>query len=100
MLNLKANQDPKEFENWLETVDMPFVRALPSVKSFDILRSQELFRSNKKPPYQYVEIIKLSSLKEFSEDYAKNAAQEVAMKFREFSEEPLLLISKSIESVM
>ena len=62
LFNLRADAAEAAYENWADTTDLPVVRGLRSVNSFEVYRSQSLFGSEEAAPYQYVEAIEIADL--------------------------------------
>jgi hypothetical protein len=87
LFDLGGGVDPADYEAWAETVDLPQLRALPSVHSYRILRAapargpQAVAAATDGPP-RYIEIIDVASAEEFSQDMAQPGSGEVAAAFR------------------
>ena len=85
MFNLRHDADSTAYEAWAKATDLPVVRQLPSVKRFDVYRSQGLFGSGDVAPYQYVEVIDIADLQGFGTDVATATMAKVASEFRSFA---------------
>lgn len=83
---LKPGVSAQAYENWARTVDMPTVRALPSIAGFRVFRCTGRFGSEGSPPFGYVELIEVSDMDRFLADIAEPAMQEVAAAFGEMVE--------------
>jgi hypothetical protein len=79
--NLKAGTSVEAYESWAKTVDLPTVKALPSINSFRVFRITGLFGSEASPPFGYAELIEVNDMDRFLEDVATPAMQEVAAQF-------------------
>jgi hypothetical protein len=97
LFNLKAGVGVEEYEAWALGADLPNVNALPSVRSFRVLRAHGLM-SGARAPYQYVELIELESLEDFRGEVKSAAMQAVAREFRAYADAPLFIVTRSIES--
>jgi hypothetical protein len=95
LFNLKAGVSVAEYEAWAEGTDLPNVTALPSVKSFRVLRAGGLMNGST-APYQYVELIELASLEEFRGDVKSDTMQGVAREFRAYADAPMFIVSQPI----
>jgi hypothetical protein len=69
--------------------------ALPSVRKFEVLRSQGLLGGGT-APYQYVEILDLHSLEALGADVATEMMQKVAATFQSMAQDPQFIITESL----
>ena len=90
LLNLKPGVDRATYERWARETDLPVVRQLRSVDSFEVLRTVGLLAGGE-APYQYVEIIRVNDMQAFGRDVASEAVQRVAAEYREFADAPLFI---------
>lgn len=95
LFNLKPGASVEQYEAWAKSTDLPIVRALPSVASFDVFRAQGLL-SGAPSPYAYVEIIELRDLAGFRADVAPETMRRVAAQFREFADDPKFILAERI----
>ncbi|WP_298199422.1 REDY-like protein HapK [Novosphingobium sp.] len=79
--NLKPGVTAEAYESWARAVDMPTVRALPSITGFRVFRCTGLFGSEGSPPFGYVELIEVADMDRFLADIAQPAMQEIAAAF-------------------
>jgi len=93
LFRLKAGAEPGTYEAWARDTDLPVVRALPSVRSFDLYRIAGLFGSGDPAPYDYVEVIRIGDLERFGSDVASATMQQVASEFRSFADQPLFMLA-------
>jgi hypothetical protein len=56
---LHAGVDPAEYEQWVRDVDLPVVRAIPSLVSYDVVRIDGAWRDGE-VPYDYIESIEVA----------------------------------------
>ena len=62
--------------------DMPAVRGLKSIDSFDVFKATGMLMGEGKPPYQYIEIIRLKDMDAFGKDLSKDQIKAVVDYFR------------------
>ncbi len=93
LFNLKTDADQAAYENWAKTTDLPTVRGLSSVDSFEVYRSVSLFGSEDAAPYQYVEVIDVSDLAKFGEEVSTETMGKVAGEFQTFADNPIFMLT-------
>ncbi|MEM8987828.1 MAG: REDY-like protein HapK [Pseudomonadota bacterium] len=98
LFNLKEGVSAADYEAWAKATDLPAVRALSSVDSFDVVRAAGLLMSDDKPPYEYVEIIKVNDMATFGGQVSTEAAQKVAAEFQGFADNPVFMLTDNIEA--
>ena len=96
LFNLKTETDVAAYENWAKTVDIPTAGGLPSIDSFEVLKSVCLFGSDDTPPYQYVEILAINNLDTLGNDVSSEEMQKVAAQFQEFADKPTFILMENI----
>jgi uncharacterized protein (TIGR02118 family) len=96
LFNLKAGVNAAEYEAWARSTDLPTVRKLSSVKDFRVVRAQGLLGSDAKPPYQYVELLELTSLEALGQDVNNPTMQKVVAEFANFADNPQFIITEHI----
>lgn len=97
LFNLKPGVSVEQYEHWAKTTDLPIVNALPAVERFEILRSQGLLSGEGAAPYQYVEILRLTSVAALKQDMAATPVMaDVARQFREFADAPVFIVSTQL----
>lgn len=97
LFRLRPGVDRSAYEQWARTTDLPIVRRLPSIRRFDVYRVGGLLGSNDAPPYDYVETIDVGDMQQFGTDVATDTMRRVASEFREFADNPLFMLSDSLE---
>ena len=95
LFNLKAGVSAVEYEAWAQRTDLPNVNALPSVRSFRVLRAEGLL-NGATAPYQYVELIEVDLLEAFRGDVKTEVMQSVAREFRAYADAPTFIVTRSI----
>lgn len=86
LFNLKPDQSVEAYEQWAREVDLPTVRALPSIDSFRVFRSNGLFAAEGTPPYQYGELIEIADEDQFFSDISNEKMQAIAAQFNAFAD--------------
>lgn len=95
LFNLRKEASVEKYEAWARTTDLPIVRALPSIGSFDAYRVSGLL-SGGAAPYQYVEVIHVKDMARFGQDVATDTMKAVAAQFREFADDPKFMLVEAL----
>ena len=93
LFNLKNDAKTEAYENWARTTDLPVVRGLSSVTSFEVYRSQGCFGSDAAAPYQYVEVIEIADLDSFGAELDSDKMNQVASEFQQFADNPVFMLT-------
>jgi hypothetical protein len=97
LFNLKEGASPDAYEAWARSTDIPTVRSLKSNAGFDVWKTLSVRGSDKTPPYQYVEMITIGDMDQFSIDVGTDLMKRVSGEFREFADSPMFIVSEKIE---
>ena len=97
LFNLQDGADVNAYEAWAKSTDLPIVRGLDSVNSFEVQRVAALFGSDDPAPYQYIEIIDVDDLDLFGKEVGTETMQKVAGEFQSFADNPAFLLTHSLE---
>lgn len=97
LFNLKSGIDRTVYENWAKSVDLPTVRNLDSIDDFRVFRSTGLLGTEDAAPYEYIEVIDISEWEQFGKEIATDVMQKVAGQFQGFADNPLFIMTGSIE---
>ncbi len=62
LFNLKSGASVEQYEQWAQRTDLPTVRGLAAVDEFEVLRTTGLLSGAAAAPFQYVEILRVSSV--------------------------------------
>jgi hypothetical protein len=62
---LREGVDPNEYEDWIRCVDYPVARRQPAIESYVVTRLEGLVTGEGSPPYQYLEVIEVTSVDEY-----------------------------------
>lgn len=86
LFNLKDGASRADYEQWARTRDLPDVRSLGSVDGFEVLRATGVLFSDKKPPYDYIEVLDVSGLDAFMGDCASDKVGKLAQEMGAFTD--------------
>jgi hypothetical protein len=96
LFNLKPGVDVATYEAWARETDIPGANALKSVERFSVHRTTGLFGTGAPAPYQYVEIIDITSLDPFVAEVSTEAFQKVAGAFADFADNPQFMLTEDL----
>lgn len=96
LFNLKPGIDASAYEQWARTTDIPGVRALSSVKGFEVYRTTGLLGSEGRPPYAYIEIIDVGDMSAFGRDVQSERVQRIAAEFGRFADQPRFILTEPL----
>ena len=96
LFNLKPGTSREEYERWAREQDLPTVSGLASMDAFEVLRSRGMLIGDGKPPYEYVEIMRVPDMEAFGRDLAGPKVQAGAARFQEFADNPLFILTENI----
>jgi len=96
LFNLKAGVSPEAYEAWARSTDLPIVRGLKSIASFEVYKSQGLLRGGA-APYQYVEMILVKDMEAFSGDVGSETMKRVAGEFRTYADDPTFILCEHLD---
>jgi hypothetical protein len=95
LFNLKPGVSAADYEAFARQTDLPIVNALPSVRGFEVLKSQGLLGGGA-APYAYIEILDLHSLEALGADVATAEMQKVAATFRSMADDPRFIVTEAL----
>lgn len=95
LFNLKPGVSVADYEKFARETDLPIVNKLPSVRHFEVLKSQGLLGGGT-APFQYIEIIDLNSLEQLGQDVSTETMQKVAATFRSMADSPQFIVTESL----
>jgi hypothetical protein len=58
---LHPHVDPTDYERWVRETDYPTARALPAIRSYDVVRLDGPLRDDE-VPFDYVEVVEVTDL--------------------------------------
>jgi hypothetical protein len=95
LFNLKAGQSEASYERWARTQDIPTATKLKTVDSFKVYRVVGIFGSDQKPPYRYIEVIRVNDIDGIGPEIGKSRAMAgIIAKFQSFADDPLFLVGR------
>ena len=97
LFNLLPDADSDAYESWARNVDMPNVRRLQGCADFRVLKVTGLLGSDAAAPYAYCELIEVEDMPAFGEAVGTEAMQEVAAQFQQFADNPVFMVSESLD---
>lgn len=62
---LKPGVDPKDYEEWVRTVDYPIARAQSAILSYVVTRLEGHLSGDGELPCQYLEVLEITDLNEY-----------------------------------
>lgn len=95
LFNLKPGVSISDYETFARETDLPIVNKLPSVRHFEVLKSQGLLGGGS-APFQYIEIIDLNSLEQLGKDVSTETMQKVAATFQSMADNPQFIVTESL----
>jgi hypothetical protein len=97
LFNLRPGVEKAVYLDWAKSTDLPIVRGLASISSFDVFEISGLLGADGSPPYQFIEVVDVKDMEQFGKDVAQDVMQRVAAEFQSFAT-PQFLLSRSVES--
>ena len=61
---LHEHVDPADYERWVRDTDYPVARAVPAIRSYDVVRLDGPLRDDE-VPFDYVEVVEITELEEY-----------------------------------
>jgi hypothetical protein len=95
LFNLHPGVKAEDYERWARASDLPTVNRLKAVRKFTVHKATALLNGNPSP-YQYVELIELTSLEDFRAEVKADAIQAIAREFRQFADTPVFMVTESL----
>ncbi len=96
LFKLKDGTDRDAYEDWARNSDVPTVTNLPSVDGFTVHRATGLLGSDAPSPYQYVEVLDVSSMDGLFADISTEAMQAIAAQFQSFADNPQFIVTEDL----
>jgi hypothetical protein len=95
LFTLTEGADRDEYEQWARVRDSPVVRGLPAVQRFDVHRISGTLDGP--APYDYVEVVDVTDMDQFSRDIQDPEMQAVVTEFGAFADSPVFMVSEPLE---
>lgn len=93
LFNLKPGVKVADYEAWARAKDLPTVNGLPSIRKFEVFKTQEVMGGGSSP-YRYIEIIDVRDMGQFGADVATPVMQAIAGEFQGMAEVQFLIMKK------
>lgn len=96
LFNLNDDQTEDEFVQWMKDNDIPVVSKLSSVTEYNLAKTVGMLGGEGDPPYQYMEIIRVSDFDKLGEEAADETIQNIGAQFRQKIRDGIWLLSEQI----
>ena len=96
LFNLKEDQTEDEFVQWMKDNDIPVVSKLSSVTEYNLAKTVGMLGEEGDPPYQYMEIIRVSDFDKLGEEAADETIQNIGAQFQQKIRDGIWLLSEQI----
>ncbi|HEV2567426.1 REDY-like protein HapK [Sphingomonas sp.] len=96
LFNLKQGASRGAYEAWARSRDLPDVRSLPSVQSFEVLRATGVLFSEARPPYDYIEVLDVSALDAFLGDCGSDKVAKLAQEMGAFTDGATFITTEAL----
>ena len=97
LFNLKNGVTTGEYEEWARETDLPTVRGLKAIDSFDVYKATGLLIGDDEPPYKYIEIIQVNDMNTFGQEISTDTMQKVANEFQgRLADNPCFIMCESL----
>ncbi len=91
LFNLRPGVTRQAYEDWARTTDIPTVRSLASIGSFEVFRGTARLGSDVPSPYDYIEIIDVDDMAGFGGDVASETMRTIAATFQSMADVVFIL---------
>ena len=98
LFNLKKDILEEDYEQFARNIDFPLIKRLASNRSFKILKATGLFGTSASPPYQYIEVMEVSSFEDLAIDIEQPHVQSMLSQFSSFADNPQLILTSQINN--
>ncbi|GAL34336.1 hypothetical protein JCM19240_1244 [Vibrio maritimus] len=98
--NLKNDTDETAYLNWAKEADLPTVNRLNSVSSFNVYKGLNMFGAQNTSPWDYFEVIEVSSEEAFLEDVQTAEMQVIVEQFNSFAKDAQFIVTENILNAM
>lgn len=96
LFNLKPGVSAADYEAWAKSTDLPTVKALTSVDSFEVFKSAGLLGADAAAPYAYIETITVTDMGQFGADIGTETMKKVAGEFQAFADNPVFILADQL----
>lgn len=77
---LREGISAAEYEDWVQRVDYPVARRQAAIKEYTVTRLDGLVTGEGRPPYDYLEVIEITSIDEYRGSLEGNVELETLLK--------------------
>lgn len=96
-LKLKDGISAEEYERFAKEVDKPTCEAsLPSISEWHVHRAKPLPGSDEQPPFDYVEVVRLTSAEQLAEDLEGEVVAELDAGLSPLVEVPMMAVAERV----
>ena len=99
LFNLKPGTDADAYDEWARTRYLPGLRALVSVRDFQLYRATAMLGSDGKPSHQYVGIIDVDAVDDFSRDVASEPTQKITTELLDYADNPQFILTEPLSEI-
>lgn len=96
LFNLNDDQTEDEFVQWMKDNDIPVVSKLSSVTEYNLAKTVGMLGGEGDPPYQYMEIIRVSDFDKLGEEAADETIRNIGAQFQQKIRDGIWLLSEQI----
>jgi len=97
LFNLKNGVTTEDYEAWARETDLPIVRGLKAIDSYDVYKATGLLIGDDAPPYKYIEILQVNDMDTFGQELETDAIQKVASEFQgRLADNPWFIMCESL----
>lgn len=83
--NLKPGKSEADYLTWAKEIDLPTVNRLNSVTSFEVFKGQKMLGQQSASPWDYFEVIRITSEGQFLQEIQSEEMQQVIRQFETFA---------------
>ncbi len=94
--SLKPGINEAQYLQWAKESDMPVVNNLSSILSFEVFKGISMLGQDKTSPWDYFEVIHISSEDDFLNDIQTEKMQNIIKKFKSFTEDSNFILTKTL----
>ncbi|MGL5948206.1 MAG: hypothetical protein ACRCYV_03975 [Aeromonas sp.] len=96
LFNLKSDTCEADYLAWAKSVDLPTVNGLRSVNAFSVYKGLNPLGQATPSPWDYFEVIEISSSEAFLRDIQSAAMQQVIAQFQAFTQDAHFICTQNI----
>lgn len=97
--NLKPGVNESDYLAWAKNTDLPTVKQLSSVSSFDVYKGLNMLGEDKAPTWQYFEMINIQSQESFVAEIQNDVMKKVVEQFQAFAQDAHFIVTQNIATI-